>query len=76
MILTRNFYLLFTIMVLGISLSACDNANNANPESENTINETVLEEATEEATEEVTEEVTEEATEEVTEEATEDTPTE
>ena len=51
MILIRNFYLLFTIMVLGISLSACDNANNANPESENTINETVLEEATEEATE-------------------------
>ena len=51
MILIRNFYLLFTIMVLGISLSACDNANNANPESENTINETVLEEVTEEVTE-------------------------
>ena len=63
MILIRKFYLLFTITVLGISLSACDNANNANPESENTINETVIEEATEEATEEVTEEVTEEATE-------------
>ena len=59
MILIRNFYLLFTITVLGISLSACDNANNANPESENTINETVIEEATEEATEEVTEEATE-----------------
>ena len=60
MILIRNFYLLLTIMVLGISLSACDNANNANPEAENTINETVLEEATEEATEEPTEEATEE----------------
>jgi len=47
MILIRNFYLLFTITVLGISLSACDNANNANPESENTTNETVIEEATE-----------------------------
>jgi hypothetical protein len=46
----KNLYIVFTILLFGVSVSACDNANK--PQTEEPVSETSIEEMTEAVAEE------------------------